>query len=323
MPRPPIRRAGMALTAAALALVTVQAGAAQNVLSAFAGSVEKGVYEADYDALEYPVEIAADPEVARVEGALLSRVLTKPRDKSTLEVFRSYEREIASAGFTTHVSSGPGLPLQQTIRKVYMRSGAPLNARAYRNTDGRVGRSDLDRIATQPDYYLVASRTRGSHTLYVCVLISTNQDLYMVEELTVAAMEEGTVSLDLERMRSEIAETGKIAIYDIHFATGSAAIEPESAAALAVIATYLSDAPGDFYVVGHTDDTGTLEGNLRLSAERAAAVREALVRDHGVSASRLETRGVGPLAPVSTNTGEAGRALNRRVEIVQRLGGSR
>ena len=120
-------------------------------------------------------------------------------------------------------------------------------------------------------------------------------------------------------MRSEIEASGKIAIYDIHFATGSAVIEPDSAESLGVIARYLNEAPGGFYIVGHTDDTGSLETNRALSEQRAVAVKEALVTEHGIDASRLEASGVGPLAPVSTNIGEPGRALNRRVEIVQRL----
>ena len=81
----------------------------------------------------------------------------------------------------------------------------------------------------------------------------------------------------------------------------------------------MNEAVGGFYIVGHTDDTGMLAGNLSLSERRAAAVKRALVADFGVVGDRLETRGVGPLVPVSTNTAESGRALNRRVEIVQRL----
>jgi outer membrane protein OmpA-like peptidoglycan-associated protein len=165
----------------------------------------------------------------------------------------------------------------------------------------------------------VARRTSGDRTLHVGIIIARDQNLYLVDELTSAAMATGTVSLNLDTMRSAIEESGKIAVYDIHFATGSAVIEPTSADALAVIATYLAGTTGGYYVVGHTDDTGSLEANLALSQQRAAAVKAALVTDHGVAAGRLETRGVGPLAPVATNTGDAGRALNRRVEVVQRL----
>ena len=72
------------------------------------------------------------------------------------------------------------------------------------------------------------------------------------------------------------------------------------------------------FVVGHTDTSGSFEHNLDLSMRRAAAVVEVLVTAHGISEGRLTPRGVGPLAPVASNDTEAGRALNRRVELVRR-----
>lgn len=293
--------------------------AAQGVVSRFAGSVEKGVYEVDFDAFVYPASTDKSSPVERVEGALVSRVFTKPADKSNLEVFRSYERELAAAGFTTVISERPSRALQQRIWNMYRDSDASVADRKYRHTEGRVLSGDLARLETFADYYLVARRTRGDQTLHVGIIIARDQHLYLIDEVTTAAMATGTVTLNLEAMRSAMEEAGRIAVYDIHFATGSAVIEPRSADALAVIAKYLAETTGGFYVVGHTDDTGSLAANLTLSEQRAAAVKAALVKDHGVAAARLETRGVGPLAPVSNNTGEAGRALNRRVEIVQRL----
>jgi len=55
-----------------------------------------------------------------------------------------------------------------------------------------------------------------------------------------------------------------------------------------------------------------------LSNRRAAAVVEALVTNHGISGERLTPRGVGPLAPIGSNDTDAGRALNRRVELVKK-----
>ena len=72
------------------------------------------------------------------------------------------------------------------------------------------------------------------------------------------------------------------------------------------------------YVVGHTDMTGSLEYNIRLSKERAEAVVERLESTYGISRSRLVAMGVGPLVPVLTNQEEDGRAQNRRVELVQK-----
>lgn len=294
----------------------------QAILSAFEGSTELGSYRADFDRLAYARSLERDAPVEGVEGALLSRMFEKPEGRSNLEVFRSYERELTAGGFEIHYSSALTSAMSFKLKQIYDPPHTPsFGERVYTKPDGsgRVGALDLSFVVGVADHYLVASRTAGGEARWVAVLLSGSRPYYIVEELTIEAMDEGTVTLDLERLRSEIADVGKIAIYDIHFATGSAEIDPSSADALAVIAEYLDETSGDFYIVGHTDDTGSLDDNMRLSDARAAAVKDALVQTHGVDASRLETRGVGPLAPVSANTDDAGRRLNRRVEIVQRL----
>lgn len=296
--------------------------AAQAVVSAFEGSVELGVYEADFDVLAYATAVAMEPDVQQVEGSLLSRVFEKPAEKSNLEVFRSYQRELAAEGFTIHLAAEPSNTTGWMVKQLYdPPNTASFTRRPYARPggDGQVAGGELGFISGTADYYLVASRSRGDGQLWVAVVISKSRPTYMVEELTTAAMETGTVVLDLDAMKSAMEETGKVAVYGIHFATGSATIEPESADTLGVIAAYLGDSGDSVYIVGHTDDTGALPGNLTLSEERAAAVRQALVAEYGIDAGRLETRGVGPLAPVASNENDAGRALNRRVEIVRRL----
>lgn len=69
-----------------------------------------------------------------------------------------------------------------------------------------------------------------------------------------------------------------------------------------------------FVVEGHTDSTGSAKTNERLSAARANAVKDYLVKN-GVDASRLDAKGYGPAQPIDTNDTRAGRANNRRVEI--------
>jgi OOP family OmpA-OmpF porin len=69
--------------------------------------------------------------------------------------------------------------------------------------------------------------------------------------------------------------------------------------------------------LGHTDMTGSMDANMKLSPARGEAVVQVLVSQHGVAASRLKGFGVGPLAPVATNATEEGRAKNRRVELVK------
>lgn len=70
------------------------------------------------------------------------------------------------------------------------------------------------------------------------------------------------------------------------------------------------------FIVGHTDNVGTLETNLTLSAGRAEALVKALV-SRGIAATRLKAAGVGPYSPVASNKDEQGRAQNRRVELVE------
>ena len=68
-------------------------------------------------------------------------------------------------------------------------------------------------------------------------------------------------------------------------------------------------------IEGHTDDIGSDSYNDDLSARRAAAVKDALVRDFAIAAARLATIGYGERRPMETNATLAGRARNRRVEL--------
>lgn len=71
----------------------------------------------------------------------------------------------------------------------------------------------------------------------------------------------------------------------------------------------------DIFVCGHTDNLGTQDRNLVLSLERAGAVANHLVAQ-GVPKARLKSQGFASQYPVSDNGSEAGRALNRRTEVV-------
>jgi outer membrane protein OmpA-like peptidoglycan-associated protein len=77
-----------------------------------------------------------------------------------------------------------------------------------------------------------------------------------------------------------------------------------------------ADANLKLYVVGHTDNVGQFAANVKLSQDRAASVVNALVGKHGIAAARLIPYGDGPTAPMAANNNDAGRAKNRRVELV-------
>ena len=107
-------------------------------------------------------------------------------------------------------------------------------------------------------------------------------------------------------------------IYDIHFTFNSDSIRAESEPRLAEIADVLLRHPDWKLVVqGHTDSIGDDASNLRLSEQRAAALKAALVDRYAIAPGRLTTEGYGRTRPRDTNATLKGRARNRRVELVR------
>ena len=102
----------------------------------------------------------------------------------------------------------------------------------------------------------------------------------------------------------------------IPFASGKADIPPGSTPALDEVAHILNENPSlKLEIQGHTDNVGDDVLNMRLSLERAEAVRRYLI-DHGISADRLVARGYGESRPTAGNGTAGGRTANRRIEFV-------
>ena len=119
-------------------------------------------------------------------------------------------------------------------------------------------------------------------------------------------------------MAKGLGETGHIALYGIYFDTDKAEVKPESRPTLEQIAKLLTrQRRGSTSSSSATPTTrAPYAYNLDLSRRRAEAIAAELVKNYGIGAPRLRTAGVGLLAPVGSNATEAGRALNRRVELV-------
>ncbi len=143
----------------------------------------------------------------------------------------------------------------------------------------------------------------------------TSYDLVIVETKAMAQ----EVVADAAALKAGIAAEGKVAVYGIYFDSGKAVVLPESEPTLAQIVKLLKDTPKlNLYVVGHTDGTGVIDTNVKLANDRAAAVVKALI-GKGIAATRLTAAGAGPYCPVASNRNDAGKARNRRVELVERL----
>ncbi len=104
---------------------------------------------------------------------------------------------------------------------------------------------------------------------------------------------------------------------DLVFASGSSKLEPGDYPDLGALADWLKADPARRVVlVGHTDASGGLAGNISLSKARAASVRQFLITSLDVPGGQIDAEGVGYLSPRDTNQTEAGRQHNRRVEVM-------
>lgn len=104
------------------------------------------------------------------------------------------------------------------------------------------------------------------------------------------------------------------AIKNLEFDLGKATIRSTSFASLDRVAALLIEKNFSLKLAGHTDNTGSLQLNNRLSKERAESVKSYLV-SKGANASRIEATGYGPSQPIATNATAEGRQQNRRVEF--------
>ena len=107
-----------------------------------------------------------------------------------------------------------------------------------------------------------------------------------------------------------------MALY-LNFDSDKATLRPDAQPTLAEVQKLLTDSPDlRLAVQGHTDNTSTPAHNQQLSEARAQAVVAALTAQ-GIAASRLQAAGFGQTQPRADNATEAGRAQNRRVELVK------
>ncbi|TXH97053.1 MAG: OmpA family protein [Pseudomonas sp.] len=136
-----------------------------------------------------------------------------------------------------------------------------------------------------------------------CWVHGAEEQVVVVEE---SVVEEVVVAEPAEPVRVEL---------DVKFDFDKAVVKQESQPDIRALADFMSQYPSTSTVVeGHTDSVGTDAYNQNLSERRANAVRDVLVNQYGVGASRVSSVGYGESRPVADNATAEGRAINRRVE---------
>jgi outer membrane protein OmpA-like peptidoglycan-associated protein len=296
------------------------------MVSRYEGSFIDGYEVREFDEFVLPLGPAVwndtrDKRIAETSAVLegrITRILYRgPDGRSSLEILRNYRMALEAAGFETLFSCGSDCG----NNFVYL---------LYGPTEMRIRQSPSTTSAfdiPQDVRYLAARLRDGAREVHVSVLTAfdngfgklSKRPVTLVEIIETESMDTGMVTVDAEAIGKGIDADGHIAIYGVLFDTDSASIKPESAPVLAEIAGFLQARPDlQILVVGHTDNQGSYEYNMGLSAQRANAVVRYLTGNHDIDASRLRSAGVGFLAPVASNESAAGRAKNRRVELVRR-----
>lgn len=217
--------------------------------------------------------------------------------RSTFEVARNYEQALVDAGF----------------QLIFKCSGKAKTC----------GKLKFDPVFGEFPYsdeeYLIArgSDKATAETLTVAIRIPETHHHHIFVVRT-KSMDTGMAKVDAAAMRKGLEQTGHMALYGIQFDFGKSSLKLESAPVIAEVAGLLkNNAKLKLHVVGHTDNIGTFEANMALSKARAATVVDALVKQHGIASARLMPHGASSIAPVATNRTDAGRAENRRVELVE------
>jgi outer membrane protein OmpA-like peptidoglycan-associated protein len=110
-------------------------------------------------------------------------------------------------------------------------------------------------------------------------------------------------------------EPKHVILYEVAFDPNSSHLTESSDREIIDLLELMSDKPHmQIEILGHTDSIGSLEHNMKLSLERANAIKAYLV-ERGIQDHRIKTSGHGPLIPIDTNKSEEGRARNRRIEV--------
>lgn len=278
----------------------------------------------EYDRSEQKYKVAKEE---KVEGAHTTLYYKLPGETSTLEAVRQYEADLKPAGFETlftaenrKLDSGANAFTEYTFPTALQVAGLEDLHRLNRDEHRYMalkGKGKAGNTVYVTLYAFVIVNDAGFYDLKAAHKLAKGQTVVRVDVLETKAMDARMTVVKAAEITQGIEQTGRMAIYGVLFDTDKAELKPESADSLAEMAKAIKENAGrKFLIVGHTDNAGDFAHNQALSQKRAAAVTAALTGKYGIPSASVIPVGVGMAAPVAPNADEAGRAKNRRVEIV-------
>jgi OOP family OmpA-OmpF porin len=254
-----------------------------------------------------------------LEGQVSYYTYLAPNGRTPTELFRNYKLEFQRLNLEVLYEKGSGQPgwFGPTTTKI-----------AKENDIGQIifYNQDEERMLVgktkdaQPTYYVVfvTAYRDGIVPDRLGKRVNKGQALAQIVVVAPDTLEKKMTFVNADDMKQALHDSGKVALYGLYFDTDKDAVKVESQPTLAEIAKLMkTDTSLRLHVVGHTDNQGKPDYNLDLSRRRAASVVAQLTGKYGIAANRLDAFGCGVYAPVASNEAEAGRAKNRRVELVR------
>ncbi|MFW5782215.1 MAG: OmpA family protein [Candidatus Muiribacteriaceae bacterium] len=265
---------------------------------------------APYNLVLSPVKDGEFEKVEKIEGRVV-RTFYTIEGQSTYAVNKSYIRQLESENYEVLFTGAQNELGSKFQNKIYDANPFDTN----RNYGCSIPFTSGSSVS---QYYSVFRKVFPEKERYVTLNTITGWDDYTAYRIDIIETEaELPEVITSDAITTAISEKGRMELYGIYFDTGSSAIRLDSKETLETVADFIkSNNEDNFFIVGHTDNHGGFDMNMKLSSERAASVVNYLVTKLGVKKSRLKSHGVGPLCPVFSNDSESGRKFNRRVEIV-------
>jgi outer membrane protein OmpA-like peptidoglycan-associated protein len=276
----------------------------------------------DYVTYKFPLTVNSSEKPSEfktlgLEGQRTTIIYDIPNKVTTsvLKVFRSIESDLAVKGYKKSISclgsnNECGFYFPRYVIDKLSRQKRYSNFKEFTNLFN-------GNLAIYSGQY-----TKNNNSYYIFVVVAQRVPSqfvqYSIDVLEEENLKQETLVLTSQKINQSLSEDGKVKISGINFDHDSANLTKDSFAALDTIADHIKNNPAvHFFVVGHTDNIGAYDYNVKLSQDRAAAVSMALINKYEINSERLKSIGIGSAAPVTSNSTEAGQAANRRVELVE------
>lgn len=240
-------------------------------------------------------------------------------DRTLSEVYKNYinalekgDFDLIAKGFHTDRNVSPKIGGDTWLVTFYKSNPYPSNKGIHINQgSGTVGGT----------FYIAAKLSKeGEATVYAVISgkqYTDKETVVLLDIIEEDKVENDLIKVDADYMAKKLLETGHVALQNVLFDFNKASLQEVSKPLLEEIAKMLKANPTfNIFVVGHSDMVGEVQYNMDLSSKRAKTVCDYLINNLQIKSDRLSPYGVGPLAPVASNTSDKGRTKNRRVELV-------